>query len=370
MPPLTDADHEERRHYLGGTDMAALAGVSRWASPLTVFGDKRPDVFEPGSRREESTMMALGHLIEPVVADLAESVFGVRLSVPRLHRSPWVPGRSTRTVACRYHAWEGANVDRVVVADPSAPETVFTHGWPIVECKWGEARRRWGDMTAARDVHPAEHPPARPPVVPEDYFVQVQHYLHVTGRAYALVAVLLGYADFRWYRVDPDPDLIDALVARGEQFWHDHVIPGVPPPPDGSEASERRLRARFAADAGTVRPATPTEAQLLRTYRRAIEARDTAVGEIERTKQLIMESMGTAARIDGPGASVSWKRGKDRTTTAWEAAATEIGKAAIRAGMDPVDVRAIVDAHTSTGPGTRPFLVTFSDDEEDSDAIA
>lgn len=368
MPPLTDADHAERRHYLGGTDMAALAGVSRWGTPLTVFAEKRPDIIPP-AERTTSAMMAMGHLIEPVVAQIAEESLGVRLDVPRLHRSPWVDGHKTRAIQCRYHPWEGANLDRLLMArEAGAAPSIFEEGWPIVECKWGESRRRWGDMTAERDVHPAAHPPARPPVVPEDYFVQVQHYLHVTGRAYAIVVVLLGYAEARWYRIDPDPGLIDALVARGEQFWTDHVVPGSPPPPDGSPAAESRIRARFPADDGLVRPATPGERELLERYRGEIEARDAAAAEAERIKQLLMTSIGTATKVEAPGVSVSWKQNRDSVKTKWQKVAQELGIALVGAGVDPDAATAIVDRHTTTEPGARPFVVTFSDDEEDSDA--
>lgn len=355
MPPLSDLDHEERRHYLGGTDLAAIVGVSRWGSPLTVFADKRPDIWTP-AERTTSPMMEMGHLIEPVVATVAGAIPGLAGSVrqPPLRPSRWIVGRKTRAVPCPDHPWEGANVDRIVGPD-------------LLECKWGESRRRWGDMTAARSAPVDDHPPARPPVIPEDYFVQVQHYLHVTGRRQAIVGLLLGYADFRWYRIVPEVDLIAAMVERAAQYWADHIVPGIPPEPDGTPVSEARLRVLYPRDAGTQRPATPGEASLLRDYRRAIELRDTAALTVEAIKQRLMASLGTTTRVDAPGVSVTWKQNRDGKSTKWADVVSAIEAEVARLNL-PVDVAAIVGAHTSPTSGARPFVVTFSDDEEEADA--
>lgn len=348
MPPLDDAQLAERRLYLGGTDMAALAGVSRWGTAVTVFSEKRPDLIPPPARTT-SPMMALGHLLEPVVAGLISEAQGLRLTQAPLRRSPWVPDYLTRAIQCRYHPWEGANIDRW------APGL-------IIECKWGEARGRWGDGAVATTPW-ADLVPAQPPTVPEDYYVQVQHYLHVTGRLDAVIGVLLGYADFRLFRIAADPDLQGAIVDVGTQFWHDHVLGGLVPAPDGSAQYEARMRARFPVDDGLQRPATPSEAQALRTLRSVQVDLAAAAKEEARLKQVIMDAMGTTTRIDAPGASVTWKRNKPSVTTVtdWQAVADQVA-----AAVPSLDVPAIVAGHTATTTkdGARPLRITFSDDEE------
>ena len=53
----------ERRHSLGGSDMGAVLGLSRWRSPYTVWADKMgllPD-------QEDSEAMRIGRDLEPYV---------------------------------------------------------------------------------------------------------------------------------------------------------------------------------------------------------------------------------------------------------------------------------------------------------------
>lgn len=359
MPPLTDDQLAERQHYLGGTDMAALAGVSRWGTAATVFGDKRPDLWAPAARTT-SPMMALGNLIEPIVASLVAEATGLTVRQPRRHPSPWVDGRSTTAIQCPYHPWEGANLDRL------ASEEGGYGG--LIECKWGESRRRWGDMTASLQTPWHDHPAAVPPTIPEDYYVQVQHYLHVTRRSWAIIGLLLGYAEFRFYRVDANYVLHGALVDLGTEFWHTHVLPGLPPAPDGSGAYEARIRAAWPKDDGLQRPATPTEATTLQQLHVVQTDLAAMTKEEARLKQVLMDSMGTTTRIDAPGASVSWKTNRDSASVKWELVARD----AMRLALPDVEDTAIDNAlqpltraRTITSPGARPFRVTFSDDEEE-----
>lgn len=352
MPPLDDAQLTERQHYLGGTDMAALAGVSRWGTPVSVFSDKRPDVLPPPAR-STSPMMALGHLLEPVVAGLITEATGLTLRQAPLHLSPWVPPYKTRAIQCPDHPWEGANVDRMTAMG-------------LIECKWGESRRRWGDMTADRSVPWVDHPPAQPPTIPPDYYTQVQHYLHVTRRAWAVVGVLLGYADFRTYTIMADPDLQGALVTMGEQFWRDHALTGLVPAPDGSDQYEARLRARWARDDGQQRPATPAEVTTLQAIRAAQETKEVAAKEEARLRQVLMDSMAGTTRIDGPAVSVTWRQNKPTvtTTTDWPAVVDDV--TALLAPSRQARVGGIVASRTATTTkdGARPLRITYSDDEE------
>ena len=353
---LTDDQLAERLHYLGGTDLAALAGVSRWGTPYSVWADKRPDLA--GTReRTTSPLMALGSMLEQVVADLAAEALGITFVHPRLRQSPWVEGMTTRAVACRHHRWEGANVDRFGMT-PNADV--------VLECKWGEARRRWGDPVDTIGTDLWAMTPVRPPIVPEDYYVQVQHYLHVTGRPIAVMAVLLGYADFRLYRIAPDDGLQGDLVALGRQFWHDHVLPGVAPAVDGSAQAEALLRRLHPTDSGLQRPATPSEAEALATLRTVQEHLAETAKLEAKIKQTIMDSMGATTRIDAPGVSVTWRQNKPTvtTTTDWQAVIDDL--TALVAPSRRAQVGGIVAARTATATkdGARPLRITYSDDEE------
>ena len=76
--------------------------------------------------------------------------------------------------------------------------------------------------------------------IPDEYQLQIAHYLSVTGYQGAYVAVLIGGNTFRWKFMERDEELISMLVELETAFWR-HVQEGTPPPLDGSEASAKFL---------------------------------------------------------------------------------------------------------------------------------
>ncbi len=72
--------------------------------------------------------------------------------------------------------------------------------------------------------------------IPEEYMLQIQHYMAVTGFPAAFIAVLIGGNTFKWKMVEKDNELIEMMILLEEDFW-DHVTSNTPPPVDGSEAS-------------------------------------------------------------------------------------------------------------------------------------
>jgi predicted phage-related endonuclease len=53
----------------------------------------------------------------------------------------------------------------------------------------------------------------------------------VTGYTWARVVVLIGGQDFRIYNIERDDAIVDRLIEIEHQFWHEHVVPRVPPSP-------------------------------------------------------------------------------------------------------------------------------------------
>jgi putative phage-type endonuclease len=76
--------------------------------------------------------------------------------------------------------------------------------------------------------------------VPEEYQLQVQHYMAVTGFSFAWVAVLIGGNQFVWRLIERDEGIIDLLIQMESRFWK-LVETGVAPEIDGSPASTELL---------------------------------------------------------------------------------------------------------------------------------
>ncbi|HHR2781106.1 TPA: YqaJ viral recombinase family protein, partial [Listeria monocytogenes] len=59
--------------------------------------------------------------------------------------------------------------------------------------------------------------------VPATYLVQIQHYLAVTGKNKAYVAVLIGGNKFIWKEIERDDELINQIIAFELDFWETNV---------------------------------------------------------------------------------------------------------------------------------------------------
>ena len=98
--------------------------------------------------------------------------------------------------------------------------------------------------------------------IPDEYMIQIQHYMAVTGCQGAYIAVLIGGNTFRWRFVERDEELIAMLISLEEDFWR-HVQKGTPPALDGSNASARFLAERFPNSVPQSEIALPRNAQKL-----------------------------------------------------------------------------------------------------------
>jgi putative phage-type endonuclease len=206
-----------RRTGIGGSDVGALLGMSKYASPYDLYLDKRGE--RPEMPRSEALEKAAkwGHLHEPSLAAEFSRIHGLR----------------TRRVGLIRHetdAWRLANLDRQISGCPDGP--------CFLEIKTRSAYKssEWG-ASGSEDG------------VPDTEALQTHHYLAVTGYRHCHVAVLINGNDDRYYRIDHDPEMASDVRAMEADFWK-RVIDGAPPPIDGSEATAELLAAMWAGQAG------------------------------------------------------------------------------------------------------------------------
>lgn len=235
----------QRRTGIGGSDVAAILGLSKYKSPLDVYKDKIGETPDG----EQSQAAYWGTKLEDVVA----REFQVRtgLKVQRVNRQLSREG------------WMHANIDRAVV-NHAISGTVRIQGEAkqaetgrllttdaILECKtassyiadqWGPSQEE--EIVSGKVV--SDHK------IPIYYETQVQWYLGVTGASVCFVAALLGGQDFRIYLVHRDNEVITALQDQCRAFWFEHVQKQVPPDPHTAEEVQKL----FAKDDGEMIEAT------------------------------------------------------------------------------------------------------------------
>ncbi|MGK4583460.1 YqaJ viral recombinase family protein [Kitasatospora sp. HPMI-4] len=202
LPPGATPDdpawHAARRDGLGGSDMAAICGLDKYTSPLEIWHTKTGSTVPRRDDPVLSEAALMGHLLEPVVAQRFSDITGL----------PVYDGGGT--IKALDPAWALANVDRV---------TQENGEYGVLELK-------------TRSSYALDEWLTEPPTGP---WLQVQHYLMVTGWRYGHIACLIGGQRTIVHRVERDDDLIDGLRTIGAEFWQ-QVQDGTPPPVTGSAA--------------------------------------------------------------------------------------------------------------------------------------
>ena len=234
---------------IGGSDVAAILGLSKWKTPLQVYQEKRGEI----APQADNDAMRWGRYLEPVVRQAYADETGREVRVlDELVRHP-------------LYEHMIANLDGFVLP---------TDG----------PRRVFGEPGSDQ--------------IPQPYLLQVQHYMAVTGFVVADVAVLIGGSDFRLYEVPADAELQQMLVDAEAEFWA-RVQAGEPPEP----VSYADVQARFgrASKAGTVLADADVQEALTKLRELKTQAKHLELVE-EQWKAVVMKAMGESdTLIDARG---------------------------------------------------------------------
>ena len=243
---------EWRKKGIGGSDASVVCGISRYKSPVELWLDKTDQI--PSAEAGEAAYW--GTLLESVVRTEFSKRTGIEVQcVNQLLQS-------------EEHPCMLANLDGVC----THPE----YGDCVFEAKTASAYKsgEWDDA------------------IPDEYQLQIQHYLAVTGYKGAYIAVLIGGNTFRWKFIERDEELIAMLINLEENFWN-CVQTNTPPPMDGSDASARFLTERFPDSVPKSQITLPdTAVELLQQYDAACEQLNIATEKKQYAENLLKEMMG------------------------------------------------------------------------------
>lgn len=203
-----------RKGGIGGSDVAAVLGLSPYKSALELYADKLSVL--PASS-EEAEYLQWGRLFEPVI--LAEYA-------RRTGRAVFAGGEILRS---RAHPFLLVTLDGVQIDDRHA----WGAGPGTVEVKTAlQLTTTPGDRSYEKEI----------PVAVQ---LQKQHELLVTGANWGTV-VWLPFPERRlqWRDCPIHQGSRDAIIEACAEFWH-MVEHRSPPPPDGTKSSKRALEALF-----------------------------------------------------------------------------------------------------------------------------
>lgn len=281
---LTAEQLEVRKTGIGGSEVAAILGESRFAAPFDVWLSKTQGWVLP-----ETEDMRRGSFLEDGIA---------------------------RWYANRYGA-EGLLDEHGTIRHKTCALALCTPDRIV-----GGLARRLVSIKAPRRKTDAWGEPGTDHVPPE-YVLQLQweHAVCASHGALAeemhLAALLDG--DLVVYHVRADLELQAWMLDYVERWWARHVVGGEEPSLDGSAQAKAWLAKRFA-DRGAERAATPHEVRLMVELELAEREAEKWQAEVETLGNGLRLSMGEAARIEAPNGVATWKadkNGKRSFRTKW-----------------------------------------------------
>lgn len=254
------------RHWIGGGNIAGILGLSPFKTPLqeylTIIGEEEP----PSD--DQLDFFARRKALEPFAVALFERETGKKIV------------RANERYTDREHAFIKAEID--AETDGENIEIKSVH--PLAAAAWG---------------------PAGNDEIPAYVAAQAMHGLMVTGRRVCYPVAMIGFDDFRVYRIERDEETIAGLRAHAVAFWRNHVERMVPPEPTTSEDVQRL----FERDNGLSIEATPEIFAALLELKKCKEAEKFGEKMAEEIKVFMGEN--TMLTLGGEPLA-TWKTQKSR----------------------------------------------------------
>lgn len=184
----------ERKGFLGGSDCAAIMGLSRWSTPLQVWAEKTGQIVRP---ELDSEACELGKELEDYVARRFTRKTGIEVELLLDDN-----GKRMRHSHKKY-PYISCEIDRRVKGKKIIMECKTASAWKSKEWQGEE--------------------------IPIEYILQCQHEMLVTDAPSCWIACLIGNQSFVIKEILRDDKLCDAILDKEVDFWENYVMAGVMP---------------------------------------------------------------------------------------------------------------------------------------------
>ena len=183
---------DERKNYIGGSDIAAVMGLSRYKTPLELYCEKSG--LKMPVDLSDNEKVYWGNVLEDVIA----REFSLRTNMK-------VRRRKLAYIHSEYPFLQ-AHIDRII-------ENFDI----LLECKTcdKDKRHEWADNK-----------------IPYEYLLQVNWDLGISKRNIGYIAVLIGGNHYEHRKIEFDKELFDMQVKAAVKFWNDmkqDILPTIMP---------------------------------------------------------------------------------------------------------------------------------------------
>jgi len=201
--PYTDEWYAARRNWFGASEAAAVLGRSRWATPLHLYHLKRGEVEESS---EETEAQQMGKDLEPAIINVYRRKTGFQVEAP-------------------VHTYIHADFPFIAATPDALAEDTSTFPVDAKSASPGVAGEFGEEFTDD---------------LPEEYILQAQQQMLVTGTEKCDYPVLFSTRHFRIFTVHRNETLIDAIVSAETELWQ-RIQDGSPPEPTWQHRETAKL---------------------------------------------------------------------------------------------------------------------------------
>lgn len=208
----------DRSTFIGGSDAAGVLGLSKYATPLDVFKKKKGLMPAPGP--EQKKIFRRGHLLEPVILEIARLDHGLEVVKASTPEDPnYYHDAEHPFLACEVDfEWQVTNqfidMNPHIEIDPALIGTIQN-----------------GDCKSASQFVAGEFGEEGTDEVLIDHTMQAQHGMGIMGRQLCLFVVMFGSYHVGLYLVKRDDELIATARAKMVDFWHNNLVANIEPEP-------------------------------------------------------------------------------------------------------------------------------------------
>lgn len=270
--PGTDEWRRHRADKIGGSDVAAIVGLSNWQSAYALWHERRGQI-EPGPDKPQ---MEWGTRLEPVIVQAFEE----------RHPEFMVDYQPGQVWAHPDRPWQVASPDALLGSNPfTVPPTIIAG----LEAKTSRYDDGWGPDGSAD--------------IPPYYSTQVQWCMDVFEVDTWHLAVLFSGSDYREYVIPAQPNLQTLLREAASDFL-DSLTEDRVPPIDGHDTTYQAIR-ELHPDIDDVEIEV---GDLGREWIEAVRAEAEAARAAKEKKALLADHMGRARRALLDGQRIAYRR--------------------------------------------------------------
>jgi len=264
---------DERRNYIGGSDIGSILGYNPYSSPYQVYASK----LGIGEEFTGNLATELGHYLEPFIREKF-----VGLLKDRENLDCKVYKISDFMFASKEHNFMSANLDGVVEIDGE---------YSILEIK--TASEMVGKKFEDDEI-------------PDSYYLQIQWYLGVTGFKKGYIAYLVGNRKLDYKEVPRNEQIIEEMMMTAKSFWENHVL--AKEPPMFTFADTEVVKAMYTIEnEGELKEFDEETENVIIKWRQLKDEASRIKKDIDDCENKIKGALGTAEKGIGGGGRISWK---------------------------------------------------------------